>query len=135
MASIEFDEEFNLHLREEGVLWPEICARIKLQTPHHPPIRMLPETAEELGEGGTRLRVPDRDAAVCGGKPCECSGTVGTEEVVGESKGGGWAAGCLIEDMTGYRVSLRDGCGLVHFLLFNFQHGFMLILIAPILML
>lgn len=126
VAPIDVNKEFDLHLGKKSMSLPKVCACLELQTPHHPPVCMLAKVSKDLGERGALLSVPIGDTAVSGGKGREwAGGAVGTEKSEGDGEGGGRTTCRLIEDMAGYRISLRFvhlevlrmGCSLVHSLM------------------
>lgn len=130
MPLIGIDEEPDLDLGKESVSLPKIRACLELQTPHHPPVRMLAQIYEDLRKGWACLAAPGRNAAIGRGEGSEGSGRAQrSEEGEGDSERGGRKAGCLIQHMAGYwmptcgiggtrgLVGLRylgKGCGFAH---------------------
>lgn len=99
------DEEPYLDLGKESIPPPKIRACLEFQTPHHLPVRVLAEVCENLRKRWARLPVPGRNATIGRREGFEGAGRAeGFEEGEGDTDGSGRKAGCLVEDMAGYRV-------------------------------
>lgn len=131
MAPIGLDEEPNLDLRKESVPLPKVRVCLELQTPHHPPVRMLTQICEDLGKGWALLSFPGRNATIGRREGFEGTGRAeGSEEGEGDGEGSGRKAGCLVKDMAGYGVPpggkrgffldrhMRKGYGFAHVVVF-----------------